>query len=97
MCEEKMKLKHRFLLATTSHFQSKERFEMFCALAVFFLVCIMSNAIVQKPFFTFAAVTATIIFAIYNLLISLHDSTRFEVILATNDEEAHVRTLLRKL
>jgi|GEM_PF-5209624 len=91
-----MKLKHQFVLATTLHFQSKERLYTFCILALFFLLCITSCAITNEKIFTAFAIIATIIFGVYNLLITLYDETRFEIINTTNDEEAYIRSLLRK-
>lgn len=92
-----MKLKYRFLLASTSHFQSRKRFEMFCILGICFLSGIISNTILNCVFTNISMVFVAVIFAVYNLLIVMYDDLRFLIINATNDEEAHIRSLLRKI
>jgi RsiW-degrading membrane proteinase PrsW (M82 family) len=93
---KKMKLKYRFLLASESHFESRQRFVLFWVLAGYYLLGVILNTVYNNLLTLVVLVIVTVLYVTYVLLSMLHDDLRFEIIHATNDEEAYIRSLLKR-
>ena len=91
-----MKLKYKFVLSATPYLQYKNRLLQYSILATIFLLSVIISSFTKQITIAIFSIFSSIIFIIYNLLISLYDDIKFQIIYATNDEEASMRKILLK-